>query len=56
MEKVSIIIPVLRESEFLEATLSRFAHDSYPNKQIVTVIDEPTQRSLDTAERFKDQV
>ena len=56
MEKVSIIIPVLRESEFLEATLSSFARDSYQNKQIIAVIDEPTQRSLDTAERFKDQV
>lgn len=56
MEKVSIIIPVLRESEFLEGTLSSFASDLYPNKEIIAVIDEPTKRSLDTAARFNDKV
>lgn len=56
MEKVSVIIPVFRESTFLENTLLRLRRDRYPNKEFVVVIDEPTEKSLKTAKRFTGKV
>ncbi len=56
MEKVSIIIPVFRESEFLEGTLSNFVNDVYTNKEILVVIDEPTRESVELAKQFQGSV
>ena len=51
--KVSILIPVYRESELLEKILNHLLNDPYDNKEIYVVIDEPTEKSLDTVRRYK---
>lgn len=56
MDKVSIIVPVFRESGLLESTLSRFLKDDYPEKEIIVVVDEPTQNSMRTFKKFKKRV
>lgn len=55
MEKVSVIIPVLRESGLLESTIRKFSNDTYQNKEIIVAIDEPTKISLKTVKRFKNR-
>jgi cellulose synthase/poly-beta-1,6-N-acetylglucosamine synthase-like glycosyltransferase len=54
--KISIFIPVYRESCFLEPLLNSLLNDSYKNKEILVVVDEPTQGSLDVSEKFSDKV
>ncbi len=56
MEKVSVIIPVFRESDFLEGTLDKFLADRYRKKEIIVAMDEPTEKSLDTVRKFKKRV
>lgn len=56
MEKVSIIVPVLKESNLLESILARFLKDTYLNKEIIAIIDEPTSSSLKVVRRFKSRV
>ncbi|MBS7634250.1 glycosyltransferase family 2 protein [Candidatus Bathyarchaeota archaeon] len=54
--KISIFIPVYRESCFLEHLLTYLLNDPYENKEILVVVDEPAQRSLDISKKFSDKV
>ncbi len=56
MERVSILIPVLRETDLLEGLLKRISSDPYQNKEIIVTIDEPTKSSLKLSQRFKKNV
>jgi len=54
--RFSVFIPVYRESEFLEALLDSLIADEYEDKEIVVVIDEPTEKSLSLASKYSDKV
>ena len=54
MERISVIIPVFRESACLEGLLSRLNNDGYANKEVVVVIDEPSQSSMNLIRRFEE--
>ncbi|MCX8170595.1 MAG: glycosyltransferase family 2 protein [Candidatus Bathyarchaeota archaeon] len=54
-EKISVLIPVHRESDLLEPLIESLLRDPYGEKEIFVIIDEPTQRSLDAAKRFSDK-
>lgn len=56
MEKVSVVIPVLRESSMLESLIRRFLRDSYENKEIIVSIEEPTEASKKLHSTFKNDV
>ncbi|MEM2272732.1 MAG: glycosyltransferase family 2 protein [Candidatus Bathyarchaeia archaeon] len=51
-KKISIFIPVYRESDLLKQTLSFLLNEPYKEKEIFVVIDEPTQKSLEIAREF----
>lgn len=51
-KKISIFIPVYRESDLLGQTLTFLLSDPYKEKEIFVVIDEPTQKSLEIAKEF----
>ena len=51
MNKISVLIPVYRESTLLERLLTDLLRDPYPSKEVLVVIDEPTEISLDVVER-----
>ena len=53
---VSVFIPVFRESILLKPLLENLIKDPYPHKEIICIIDEPTQKSLETVEKFKSKV
>ncbi|MEM2320421.1 MAG: glycosyltransferase family 2 protein [Candidatus Bathyarchaeia archaeon] len=50
--KISIFIPVYRESELIGQTLAFLLNDPYKEKEIFVVIDEPTQKSIEIVEEF----
>ncbi|RLE48754.1 MAG: hypothetical protein DRJ31_06555 [Candidatus Methanomethylicota archaeon] len=52
---VSVVIPVFRESPQLRITLDRLLRQDV-SKEILVVIDQPTQNSLSLAEEFKRDV
>ncbi|RLE51171.1 MAG: hypothetical protein DRJ33_06380, partial [Candidatus Methanomethylicota archaeon] len=52
---VSVVIPVFRESPQLRTTLDRLLRQNV-SKEILVVIDQPTQSSLSLAEEFKRDV
>jgi biofilm PGA synthesis N-glycosyltransferase PgaC len=54
--KISIFIPVYRESDLLKPLLNRILNDPYNLKEVFVIIDEPTKKSLELSEEFKDQV
>jgi cellulose synthase/poly-beta-1,6-N-acetylglucosamine synthase-like glycosyltransferase len=56
MEMISILIPVYKESELVETLLNQLIKDQYKEKEIITVIDEPTQNSLELVKKFKNKV
>jgi len=51
-KRISIFIPVYRESDLLEPLLRSLLDDPYGEKEIFIVIDEPTPRSLEIADKF----
>lgn len=53
MERVSVIIPAFRESEFLDRILKDLSTDKYPNKEVIVVIDEPTEKSKHLKKKYK---
>ncbi|HDM89406.1 MAG TPA: glycosyltransferase family 2 protein, partial [Candidatus Bathyarchaeota archaeon] len=55
-KKVSVFIPVYRESPFLESLLDSLVNDPYEDKEIHVVIDEPTDKSIETSRRFLEYV
>jgi cellulose synthase/poly-beta-1,6-N-acetylglucosamine synthase-like glycosyltransferase len=54
--KISIFIPVYRESELLEPLLVDLLIDPYESKEIFLVVDEPTPKSLKLVDKFSDRV
>jgi len=56
MDMVSVFIPVFKESNLLETLLNKLIKDSYEKKEIITVIDEPTENSLKTIKKYKNRV
>ncbi|MBS7641133.1 MAG: glycosyltransferase family 2 protein [Candidatus Bathyarchaeia archaeon] len=50
--KISVFIPVYRESDLLKQTLTLLLSDPYKEKEIFVVIDEPTQRSMEIVREF----
>jgi len=54
--QVSVLIPVYRESEQLQHLLDQLLEDPYEKKEILVVVDEPTEKSLKLAEKYKDKV
>jgi len=54
--RISVLIPVYRESETLNALLEDLLSDPYRNKEIIVVVDEPTPRMVDLSKRMKDAV
>ena len=56
MDKISVLIPVYRESHLLRGLLTDLLSDPYLPKEIYVIIDEPTEASLYLTEEFKDRV
>jgi cellulose synthase/poly-beta-1,6-N-acetylglucosamine synthase-like glycosyltransferase len=56
MDMISILVPVYKESGLLETLLNQLLKDSYKNKEIIAVVDEPTEKSFNTAKKYKNQV
>lgn len=54
--KISVFIPVYRESPLLEPLLTRLLNDPYKNREIFVIVDEPTERSIEASRRFSDNV
>jgi biofilm PGA synthesis N-glycosyltransferase PgaC len=54
--RFSVLIPVYRESEFLEPLLDKLAADPYENKEVIVVVDEPTEKSLGLAGKYLGKV
>ncbi|MGP3667806.1 MAG: glycosyltransferase [Candidatus Bathyarchaeota archaeon] len=55
-QKISVLIPVYRESSLLEPLLQRLIKDPYTMKDVVCVIDKPSEKSLELVEKLKDKV
>ena len=56
MSMISVLIPVYKESKLLETLLNQLLKDEYKDKEIITVIDEPTKTSMNLAKKYKKQV
>ncbi len=56
MSMISVLIPVYKESNLLETLLNQLLKDEYRDKEIITVIDEPTKTSMNLAKKYKKQV
>lgn len=54
-KKISILIPVYRESNLLESLLKSLLDDPYEEKEIFIVVDEPTPRSLELSNKFSNK-
>lgn len=52
MERITTIIPVFRESACLERLLQCLDSDRYPDKEVVVVVDEPTDETMRLVARF----
>jgi len=50
----TIIIPVYRESDLLPSMLERLTQEDYKEGEIIVVIDEPTERSIQLSKRYSD--
>jgi len=54
--KISILIPVYRESDLLEPLLTDLLRDPYRFKEVLVVIDKPTETSINVVKRFQNRV
>jgi glycosyltransferase involved in cell wall biosynthesis len=54
--RFSIFIPVYKESELLEPLLNNLVADQYENKEIIVVVDEPTEKSFSLASKYSGKV
>ncbi|MEM2947460.1 MAG: glycosyltransferase family 2 protein [Candidatus Bathyarchaeia archaeon] len=52
-KKISVFIPVYRNSDLLHELLERLVNDLYQNREIFVIIDEPTAEAYKVVERFK---
>ena len=51
--KVSILIPVYRESTILKTLLRKFLSDKYKDKEILVGVDKPTKKTLRIIRKYK---
>jgi len=56
LNKISVLVPVFRESTLLEGLLTDILKDPYPSKEVLVVIDEPTDTSLNVVAKFKNRI
>ena len=54
--KVSVLIPVYRDSDLLESLLNDILSDTYNDKEIFVIIDEPSKKSLKLVEKYRERV
>ncbi|MEM2911683.1 MAG: glycosyltransferase family 2 protein [Candidatus Bathyarchaeia archaeon] len=54
--KISIFIPVYKNSELLDALLEELTHCAYENKEIFVAIDEPDEKSFKVVKKYGDKV
>ena len=54
--KLSIFIPVFRESEHLEKLIKNLLSDSFKDKEIFVIVDEPSEKTLELARKYKGKV
>jgi biofilm PGA synthesis N-glycosyltransferase PgaC len=55
-EKISVLIPVYRESELLEPLLESLIADFYQPKEVICILDDPTEKSLKIVDRMKNEI
>lgn len=53
-KRISVFVPVYRESDLLEPLLRDLLEDPYEEKEIFIIIDEPTPKSREVSKRFMD--
>jgi cellulose synthase/poly-beta-1,6-N-acetylglucosamine synthase-like glycosyltransferase len=51
--RVSIFIPIYKESEMLESLLESLSSEDYEPKEIIVVVDEPTEKTKSLAKKVK---
>ncbi len=51
---ISVIIPVFRQSHFVDDILSSIISDPYPEKEIIIVVDEPDQETKNNMNRWRE--
>ncbi len=55
MSKISVLIPVHRESPLLEGLLTDLIGDPYQSKEVLVIVDKPTEMSRKAMEKFGDK-
>ncbi|MEM3566433.1 MAG: glycosyltransferase family 2 protein [Candidatus Bathyarchaeia archaeon] len=55
-KRISVLIPVYKDSDLLEELLESLVNDPYQNKEIFVSIDEPTAEAHKVVERFQGKV
>ena len=55
-ELVSIIIPSYKDVKLIPRTLDKLLENSYPFKEVLVVIDEPTSESLQTLGKYNGKI
>ena len=51
--KISVFIPVFKESQLLKGIIQFLLKDSYKEKEIIVCIDEPSEKSIKLSKEFK---
>ena len=54
--RISVFIPVYRNSDLLEGLLEELVSDPYWNREIFVVVDEPAEEVFEIVERFHEKV
>jgi len=54
--KVSVLIPAYNEEKVIETTIQSMLETDYPKKEIIVIDDGSTDKTLEIANRYKDQV
>jgi cellulose synthase/poly-beta-1,6-N-acetylglucosamine synthase-like glycosyltransferase len=55
-KKVSVFIPVYKNSDLLEELLEELTSDTYAEKEIFVTIDEPDREALELVEKYEGEV
>jgi len=56
MNKISIFIPVFKESKYLENLLKKILRDPYKYKEIFVLIDEPSNNTLSLVKKYQKEI
>jgi len=55
-KRISVFIPVYKNSDLLDSLINTLVNDNYINKEIFVILDLPDQNSLNIVEKYKDVV